>query len=173
LLLHDKPLYLMKKYAIFIILLFLIPNVYSLISGHESFPFTPAPMFTHYVEKNSHFYEFQFIGKKDAAEVKLKAFHKHNTGFLSQNRFFFDQVYGSVEQNYPIGTVKQDGKKEFEQRVAKFFNVYFDYPEAKKMEQIKLVVNEYDNSFKLTDAHVVGIYDNQTKQFNHIWGSQQ
>lgn len=163
----------MKKYALFIILLFLIPNVYSLIIGHESFPFTPAPMFTHYVERKSHFYEFQFIGVTDTTEVKLKAYHKSNTGFLAQNRFFFDQIYGSMEHNYPISTVENDSSEGLEQRVSKFFNVYFDYPQARSVQQIKLVVNQYDNAYNLTASHVVGLYNNQTRKFNHTWGKQQ
>jgi len=159
----------MKKYAVFIILLFVLPNLYSVIFGHESYPFTPAPMFTHYVDEKSDFYEFLFFGETDTGEVKLKARHQHNTSVVSQNRFFFDQIYGSVEHNYPIGTVKEDSKKAFETRLTQFFIIYFDYPEASKIRQIKLVVNKYDYNYKLTDAHVVGIYDNQTKQFTHTW----
>jgi hypothetical protein len=163
----------MKRYAAVIILIFLIPNLCSLIFGHESFPFTPAPMFTHYVDKKSTFYEFQFQGVSDTGTVKLKPYHKDNKGFIMTNRFFFDQIYGSVEHNYPIGTVKNDSEKKFEQRLSKFFSVYFNYPEARDVRQIKLVVNQYDNSYKQTASHVVGIYDNVTKQFKHTWRQQQ
>ena len=160
----------MKKYAVFIILIFVVPNLYSVISGHESYPFTPAPMFTHYVDEKSNFHEFLFFGESDTGEVKLKPRHQHNTSVVSQNRFFFDQIYGSVEHNYPIGTVKEDSEKAFEARLTQFFNTYFDYPEASHIQQIKLVVNQYDNNYKLTDAHIVGIYDSKTKQFTHTWG---
>jgi hypothetical protein len=163
----------MKRYAAFIILLFLIPNICSLLFGHESFPFTPAPMFTHYVDKNSHVYEFQFDGLSDTGVVKLKPYHKDNKGFLSENRFFFDQIYGSVEHNYPIGTVKNDSKERFTRRLSSFFSVYFDYPEARNVRQIKLVVNEYDKDYKRTASHVVGVYDNLTKEFKHTWVEPQ
>jgi hypothetical protein len=163
----------MKRYAAVIILIFLLPNLYSLIVGHESFPFTPAPMFTQYVPKKAQFYDFNFVGQNESGEVKLKPKHKHNTSPISYNRFFFDQIYGSALPNYPVGTVKNDTKKRFEERLSKFFQLYFDYPEAKLHKQIKLVVNAYDNNYKLTDSHVVGIYEPESNHFTHTWGTQK
>jgi hypothetical protein len=163
----------MKRYATIIILIFVLPNLYALIVGHESFPFTPAPMFTQYVPKQAQFYDFNFLGQADTGEVNLKPQHHHNKNSISYNRFFFDQIYGSILPDYPIGRVKNDTKKQFEERLSNFFNVYFNYPEAKGLKQIKLVVNAYDNNYQLIDSHVVGIYEPESKHFNHTWGTHQ
>jgi hypothetical protein len=163
----------MKKYAIIVILIFVLPNLYALIVGHESFPFTPAPMFTQYVPKNAQFHDFTFLGEVDSGEVNLKPQNEFNKNSISYNRFFFDQIYGSVSPDYPIGTVKNDTKERFEKRLSNFFSLYFNYPEAKRVKQIKLVVNAYDNNYKLVDSHVVGIYKPESNQFNHTWGTHQ
>jgi uncharacterized protein YozE (UPF0346 family) len=160
----------MRIFAGFVILVFLIPNAYALLVGHESYPFTPAPMFTQYIDEKTNFYDLIFVGQNGSQEVVLSPESQDNQTKVAQRRFFFDQVYGSADKNYPIGERQHDTKGAFESRMTRFFNVYFNYPEANKFKMIKLVARQYTSDYKETESHVVGIYDNTTKHFTHIWG---
>ena len=60
-----------KKYAIIIFCLFIIPNVFVVVLGIESFPLTCAPMFGHYINSNTELYEFKFEGVKNEQSIDL------------------------------------------------------------------------------------------------------
>jgi hypothetical protein len=158
-----------KLFAGLIILIFIFPNLYAVIRGRESYPFTPAPMFAHYIGKKSNFYDFVFIGEGDTAEASVFPKHPGHRNELAIKRFFFDRIYGSVEKNSPFWSNHSDDKEQFEQRLASFFKVYFNELEKSGFKRIRLVVIQYDHRYTESASHTVGTFDLSTKLFTHTW----
>ncbi|MEO6150870.1 MAG: hypothetical protein ABIN95_11745 [Mucilaginibacter sp.] len=152
-----------KVFAAFVMLAFLLPNAYTIYQGKESYPFTPAPMFGHYVGDSTHFYSFQFTANG-------KPFAPDNLSNLMLKRMFFDKVYWSVDPKSPLGHFDNDSKPVFEQRLSKFFSTYVKYLTTDTtIHTIQLSVNQYDRKYRQLDAHTVGYYNHDTKRFTQTW----
>ena len=162
-----------KLYAACVKLVFLLPNVYAIINGRESYPFTPAPMFGHYIGDKSLFYDFRFIAEGPAGETPVLPEHPEHKSRLAIKRFFFDRIYGSVEKNSPLWDNEHDDRQEFEQRLSKFFRVYFKDLHNADYKSIRLDVKQYNKEYKEVASHIVGSYDLSTQHFTQEWNNKQ
>jgi len=162
-----------KIYAACVILLFLVPNVYAILNGKESYPFTPAPMFGHYIGDQSAFYDFVFVAIGESGEKKVLPSHPEHKNRLAIKRFFFDRVYGSVEKNSPLWDNEHDSKEEFEQRLSSFFSAYFKDLDKSGFSSIRLDVKKYNKDYKELTSHTVGSFNLSTQHFTQTWNSKQ
>lgn len=162
-----------KIYALCVIIVFIVPNLCSVIKGRESFPFTPAPMFSHYVGDDENFYDFVFTGLGDTVEKVLIPTHTEHKNQLAIKRYFFDKIYGSVEKNSPLWDNQNDTKEAFEERLSGFFRVYFKNLENNNIKHIRLEVKQYDHHYFEISSHLVGSFDISTKHFTKTWGKNQ
>jgi hypothetical protein len=166
-----------KTYAILVILAFTIPNLFVIYNGKESFPFTHAPMFGHYIGENTNFYDFAFIGEDGNKETKIYPTHvnprRSNDLFIS--RFFFNEAYGSVEDKAPFGRFKADSKEAMEQRMERFFPAYFKFlhSDTSPIKKVRLEVSQFTRDYKLKDTHLLGYYDVESKNYVHQWKNNQ
>lgn len=159
-----------KFYAACVLLVFILPNLYAIIKGRESYPFTPAPMFSHYVGDNSKFYDFEFIAEGDSFERVVNPEHSEHRNQLAIKRFFFDRIYGSVEKNSPLWDEENDSRRKLEKRLSSFFKVYFKHLENSDIKVIRLVIKEYDHNYTAIESHQAGSFSFSNKHFIHTWG---
>ena len=166
-----KTLFANKIYALLIMLAFILPNAYIIWKGKEEYPYTPAPMFGHYIGGQTRFYDIKFFAKGQLTRNEVLPFHKEFSNQLSIGRFFFDRVYGSVEPNTPLGDFSNESREKFEKRMENFCAVYFGYlkKDENKYRELELVVNQYDRKYNLLNSHLIGYYDINNNQFKHIW----
>jgi hypothetical protein len=162
-----------KWYAACVFLVFLLPNLYAVIKGRESYPFTPAPMFSHYIGDTSKFYDFVFIAEGDSFERVVDPAHPEHKNQLAIKRFFFDRVYGSVEKNSPLWDEENDNKEKLEKRMSNFFRVYFKHLQHSNIKRIRLEVKEYDHNYDALKSHRAGSFLFSTNNFVHTWGRTQ
>ncbi|HEY1025733.1 MAG TPA: hypothetical protein VGE26_11255 [Sphingobacteriaceae bacterium] len=161
-----------KFFAAMVMLLFILPNLAAVIIGRESYPFTPAPMFAHYIGDRSNFYDFAFIAEGDSLETAVVPKHPEHRNELAIKRFFFDRIYGSVERNSPLWSNNNDDRNQLETRLNKFFSTYFKDLDGGGYKRIRLEVKQYDHKYAELASHTVGVFDLSTKHFTHTWSSQ-
>ena len=150
-------------------------NLFAVASSYENWPFTPAPMFAHYIDANTPRYAFVFEGiYEDGTTRKL---HYNDVGaHWSLGRFFFKYVYGSVEAGGVFTEFSNDSKAAFEKRLSKFFTVFVrEHNEQQRFKtgriaQIRLLVQPLDKDDDR--PHEVGVYSSATKSFTHMWGQE-
>lgn len=162
-----------KIYAACVFLAFILPNLYAVIKGRESYPFTPAPMFSHYIGDTTKFYDFVFIAEWDSFERVVDPEHSEHKNQLAIKRFFFDRVYGSVEKNSPLWNEENDNKEKLEKRMSNFFSVYFKHLQNSDIKSIRLEITEYDHNYTAIASHQAGSFFFSTKHFIHSWGKNQ
>jgi hypothetical protein len=166
-----------KIYAVVVMAALIIPNLYIIYNGKESFPFTQAPMFGHYVGEETNFYDFAFIGEDGINETKIYPCHKNirtsNDLFIS--RYFFNEIYGSMEENAPFGRFENDSKDALQKRMDKFFSAYFKYlfSDTSTIRKVRLEVSQFNRNYQFKDKHVIGYYDVLSKNFTHSWKNNQ
>ncbi len=158
-----------KAFAFLVMAVFIAPNLYVFYTGHESFPFTHAPMFGHYIGEDTQFYDFEFVG--DDQKRWYPSYREPLPGKDRViRRFFFNRVYGSMEPSsfsyYPA-----DSKEAFVQRLEKFFPAYFRYLHADSatVGKIHLEVWRYDARYAPVEKHTVGYYDVPARKFYFTW----
>lgn len=163
-----------KWSAALVMLFFAAPNVYYAAIGNEDFPYTCAPMFAHYIGKDTRFYNFKFIAEYPNGE-KILPPNIGTMGELRAMRFFFSKVYGSSEEISPFGDHLNDTPRQFEERLARYFRQYLkDLPEEEKanlpnLKQLRLEVWRFDAKDQVDLKHVVGYYSPTTEKFTHVW----
>jgi len=168
-----------KVFAVLVMCAFILPNLYAITMGREAFPFTPAPMFGHYIGPNTYFYDIDFIGQNNQTEKNLYPGLNKKTEQTSNfviMRFFLNKVYGSAEVISPLGYFEQDTPAKLEERMQNFFSNYFKADLANDtthINTVRLEVSQYDRNYKLLAKHVIGYYDVQSKNFKHTWTSNQ
>lgn len=162
-----------KALAACVTAVFIIPNLYTMLKGQESFPFTPAPMFCHYIGENTRFYDFEFVGEGDSVEKVVAPYHAEHENPLAVKRFFFDKIYGSAEAGSPFGYYEQDTREKLQQRLGEFCAVYFKYLNDPGLKRLRLRVREYDTNYVETASHVIGYFDIASQHFIHTWNQEQ
>ncbi|RCH55754.1 hypothetical protein DJ568_07685 [Mucilaginibacter hurinus] len=144
-------------------LAFLVPNIYIICKGKESYPFTPAPMFGHYVGDSTLFYSIEFTANG-------KNFGTDHLNNHMVKRMFFDQVYWSVDPESPLGNFDNDSKQAFENRLTNFFSAYYKHLTSDTaIHRIDLSVTQYNRKYQPLAKHNVGYYDHTTGKFIHTW----
>ncbi len=162
-----------KLWAISFMAVILIPNMVSIIAGKESFPYTNAPMFAHYIGPGTNFYDVKFIAADGKKQVQVFPSYGATNyyGHLKEMRFFFSKIYGPAEPASPFGYFQNDTPEKLEQRLTKFFIAYFPYTDSALVtpEIIRLEIEQYNHQNKFLSAHEIGYYDLQKKRFYHTW----
>ncbi|MDO1449472.1 hypothetical protein Q0590_24565 [Rhodocytophaga aerolata] len=165
-----------KVYAVSVMVAFLLPNLYVMYSGHESFPFTHAPMFAHYIDETTLFYDFEFIGQKGHQETFL--YPSYESPLPSKDRvirrFFFNKVYGSMEAS-SFSHFEHDTQEQFIRRLELFFASYFGYLQHDTLgiQTVRLEVHQYNADYQLTEKHTLGYFDVSTGKFQYTWTNRQ
>jgi len=160
-----------KLIAIIIMLVFILPNAYTIIIGKETYPYTPAPMFGHYIGDETLFYKIKFIAKGPGGEKEVLPLHEEHQNALAISRFFFDKIYGSVEAKTPLGNFADETRGKFKSRMEQFCSVYFAHvkKEDPQVDRIDFVVDQFNRNYDLKNTHAIGYYDFLTHQFIHTW----
>lgn len=159
-----------KSYAFVVMLLFIIPNLYYITIGRESFPFTQAPMFGHYVGEDTRFFSFHYILESDSTRQEI--FPDYNIKMplaeISLKRFFFNSIYGSVEKKSPFGYYENDTKEALEGRMGLYFQAFFQ-SHINKNSKIWVDIIQYNRQYATKDKHTIGYFDGVTNRFVHTW----
>ena len=113
---------LRKQYATLLFACFLIPNIGVVVFGIESFPFTCAPMFGHYIDKETPLYLLKFEGVTDTETIDLVNYFGKPEDFFM--RHFFSKVYGSTQAISPFTNKISESKEAFQHRMNTFFKHY-------------------------------------------------
>ena len=111
-----------KNYMFFIAAIFLLPNLFVMALGIESFPYTQAPMFGHYIDSETKLYLLKFEGHKDGQTIDLVDYYgKSELRFI---RHFFSKVYGSSEYFTPFSGRVIEDEERFNERLNLFFESF-------------------------------------------------
>ena len=168
-----------KIFAVLIMGVFILPNMYSIIFGREAFPFTPAPMFAHHIGTKTLFYDINFVGQSNKADTILYPSLENNAiqyrNFATM-RFFLNKVYGSAEAISPLGYFAQDNQAKFEKRMSVFMSNYFRKASTStnpQIDTIRLEIKQYNRNYQLQANHIIGYYNTKSKTFKHVWKRDQ
>ncbi|WP_375324224.1 hypothetical protein [Flagellimonas sp. GZD32] len=150
-----------KNYVLFLGVLFLLPNIFVVVLGIESFPFTSAPMFGHYVNDDSNLYLLKFEGHNKDTIIELVDYYgKSEYTFV---RHFYGKAYGSSEYLTPFADRIFEDEDKFNKRLKAFFENYNRFLQDKhnlhfqKIEVKIAKVDKFRNN--LSDFETFGIYD--------------
>jgi len=167
----------MKKKNIYqtsVILLLLIPNMFVMLFGIESFPYTCAPMFGHYIDAKTNLYLFQFEGvNKDKSTDLVDYLGKPEDFFM---RHFFSKVYGSTHPISPFTNKLSESDVAFQNRMAVFFEHYTKVLKEKynlSFEQINFKAVHVNQDRKpLAQPKLVGYYNCLNKTYVSAFKNQ-
>ncbi|SDK00920.1 hypothetical protein SAMN05421823_101643 [Catalinimonas alkaloidigena] len=164
-----------KRYAILVIVLFLLPNLFVVVTGLESYPFTCAPMFGHYIGDGTEFYAFRYIGETPAAAEVDLPLNLGKRDLVPSGRYFFSKVYGSCYDYSPFGSRPNDSPAKLEERLSSYFTAYTealpiaDTSTTYDLKSIRLEVWRLDEARNPVEKRVVGTYDVNAKKFTHTY----
>lgn len=153
--------------SIFIVA-FLLPNLWAFVDPYETFPYTSAPMFAHYVDEDTPRYRFRFVTEGGGEEHELRATDLGLAG-VEFTRYFFGHVYGSTDPTTPFAVAGGDTPAEFEARLSAFFRdvqAVLERRDAKQLSGIRLEVVRLDADNRDANVRVVGHYDATTQRFS-------
>lgn len=149
----------------------LIPNIFVIICRIESFPFTCAPMFGHYINDETDLYLFKFEGENESSKVDLVDYYGTEEIFFM--RHFLSKVYGTTESISPFNNKLSESESDFNLRMNTFFIYYSNFLlEHHKLnfDKINLQVKKVDkNRNSLSGYETIGIYDCGTKTYNSFF----
>ncbi len=150
----------------------LLPNLVAIICGVEDWPYTPAPMFAHYVDNSTPRYSFGFVAKLSDGSTKELGYYSVGANW-SLMRFFFKYVYGSVDHSSVFEEYPSDTKSAFESRLTKFFSAFVTEYEKRsngvKVSALILQARKLEpNSKKFLEFHEVGVFKDGA--FTHTYG---
>lgn len=158
---------LKKIYKFIVITLVLIPNLFVIVFGIESFPYTCAPMFGHYIDDKTDFYLLQFEGVNDSTTTDLTDYYGKPDAFFI--RHFFSKVYGSTDDISPFTNKLEESPEAFQSRMNEFFNHYSLFIKKEynlSFDRINLkaqIVNQ--NREALTASKNIGYFDCKTGHY--------
>lgn len=157
-------------YKKFVLTLILIPNIFVITLGVESFPLTCAPMFGHYINDDTDLFLLKFEGEKDSVKIDLVDYYgKPEDLFV---RHFFSKVYASTKPISPFSNKLTETPEAFENRMNSFFinytkfideeyNLFFD-----KINVSVKKVNQKRNA--LSDYEMIGFFDSKENSYNSL-----
>ncbi|MEO0527062.1 MAG: hypothetical protein AAFZ89_07540 [Bacteroidota bacterium] len=157
-----------KIYLIVVSMVLLLPNLFVVVMGIESFPYTCAPMFGHYVDDNTNFYVLKFEGLTDDGE-KIDLVDYYGKLEIYFVRHFFSKAYGSIDPINPFSGRLSDNEEDFLKRMDIFFENYKTFLE----KEHELFFNRIDISVAKVDAKrnilkdykLMGYYDFNTESY--------
>lgn len=162
-----------RAWAWTVSLAFLLPNLWFVFLGRESFPFTSAPMFAHYIGPETPLFYFEFNGVTQEGALLPIAPDKLGRNERLLIRYFFSYVYGSTHPNRVFGLPEGNTPEIFAERMRRFFRAAYG-PLQKRWQgpsltaiQVHLV--EIDRARKPIDRRVLGSYSVSDDQYTHLW----
>lgn len=161
------PKKIKKIYKSVIIALVLIPNIFVMVFGIESFPYTCAPMFGHYIDDNTNLYLLKFEGVKDSTATDLTDYYGKPDEFFI--RHFFSKVYGSSEDISPFTDKLSESPEAFQNRMDEFFNDFTENMLDKhnlSFDKIVLsAVKVNHNREPQSESKIIGHFDTKTRSY--------
>jgi hypothetical protein len=156
-----------KTYKIVVTSLLILPNIFVVIMGVESFPYTCAPMFGHYINNNTSLYLFKFEGETNDNKIDLIDYlGKPESQFM---RHFFSKVYGSTSPISPFTNKLSESETQFYQRMNMFFKHYDAFLKSNyniNLDRINIkVVKTNQQREPLSEAECIGYYDCSKKVY--------
>lgn len=148
----------------------MIPNLFAIVLGIESFPFTQAPMFGHYINDNTNLYVLKFEGHTKEGKVDLVDYYgKSELRFI---RHFFSKVYGSSEYFTPFSGRVFEDKERFDERLTLFFENFENFlweEHQLRFDKIEITIAQVDKDRNLlSDFEPFGVYDSSSKEYQVI-----
>lgn len=158
-----------KTYKYLIITLLVLPNVFVMLLGIESFPYTCAPMFGHYINEDTSLYLLEFEGVHNGKTTNLINYLGKPEDFFM--RHFFSKVYGSTEAISPFTNKLNESEVAFQYRMNTFFKHYtsmlkHEYQLSFDTINIKAVKVNQDRT-PLAKPEIIGFYDLHKNQYNN------
>ncbi|NJX15176.1 hypothetical protein [Tamlana crocina] len=154
-------------YKYFIFALVLLPNVFVMVFGIESFPYTCAPMFGHYIDSNTNLYLLKFEGVKDSIATNLTDYYGKPDEFFI--RHFFSKVYGSAEDISPFTDKLSENPEAFQNRMDEFFNGFnknmLDKHNLSFDKIVLRTVKVNHNREPQSESKIIGYFDTKTKSY--------
>jgi hypothetical protein len=167
-----------RRFGVVASLVFLLPHVLTIVSPHEEFPFTSAPMFAHYLGEATPRYRFLFTAEFDDSrspqEVRGAQLGVAGVEFT---RYFFGKVYRSIDPDSPFTGPGSDTPAAFEGRMTTFLGRMAavlqrrDPVRWRGLQRLRLEVVRMDARNHPVDVHEVGVYQVSAGRFFHTWRS--
>ena len=149
----------------------LLPNLYVVIGGRESFPFTSAPMFGHYVGETTPLFMFEFRGvQRDGGTMVI------DPGWSGRAeaqvvRSFFSKFYGSTEARSPFGEHPDDTPQKLAARLERFFAVFHAAlargDKVPELTAIELHLVRIDRDRHPLERQQLGVYQVESNTYTH------
>ena len=166
-----NKLFKKNTYLKIVAVLILAPNIFVAVLGIESFPYTCAPMFGHYIDDNTDLYLFKFEGVNDSTTTNLTNYYGKSEDLFI--RHFFSKVYGSTHAISPFDSKLTESKSDFQYRMNAFFNHFSNFILAEynlSFKQINLSVKSVDqNRNIITDFKPIGYFDYSDKKYHVLY----
>lgn len=158
---------LKKIYKPLVIALVLLPNIFVIIFGIESFPYTCAPMFGHYIDNDTELYLIKFEGVNDTTSVDLTEYYGKPESFFV--RHFFSKVYGSTQAISPFTNKLSESPNAFQSRMNEFFKHYSEFISKEyklSFDRIDLKVKRVNQERKdLSSLKTIGFFDCNSQNY--------
>tara|TARA_R110002050_G_scaffold296426_1_gene456393 strand:- start:40572 stop:41087 length:516 start_codon:yes stop_codon:yes gene_type:complete len=161
-------------YLIFVFSIVLLPNIFVMIMGIESFPYTCAPMFGHYIDDKTDLYLLKFEGENGTDKIDLlDNYGKSPKGLFI--RHFFSKAYGTTSKISPFSNTLTDSKVEFNTRMKAFFENFSTFLSKEynmSFDKINILIKKVDqNRNSLTNYSLIGFYNSEKKQYYSTYES--
>lgn len=152
-------------------LFILLPNLFVVVAGIESFPYTCAPMFGHYINENTSLYTLKFEGVNESGATNLIDYYgKSEVNFI---RHFFSKVYGSTKTISPYSNRLSESPDLFNKRMNLFFEHYISFIDAEynlSFDKIDLNVKQVDQHRNdITEYELIGYFDVKEKKYYSLY----
>lgn len=155
-------------YRWLVYVLILTPNIFASIVGVESFPYTSAPMFGHYVGEQTQLYLLKFEASSGEEHFDLDPFYGRPEPYFI--RHFFSKVYGSPGHISAFNGRLSESPQKFQSRMNTFFSDFANQLLERhnlEFDKIYLKAIRVDKErTPLAKTVVLGFYDTETKQYN-------
>ena len=162
-----RQIFKAKNYKWLVYFFILAPNIFAAIVGVESFPYTSAPMFGHYVGKETELYLLQLEALSGEERINLAPYYGRPQAYFI--RHFFSKVYGSQGNISAFNGRLSESPVEFQRRMNTFFGDFTTYVlenHELKLQQIYLKAIKVDKDRKpLAGPVMLGYYDTTTNQY--------
>lgn len=154
-------------YVILIYLLILIPNGIVIFYGLESFPYTCAPMFAHYLDQDTPIYVQRFDGYVGDEKIDLTEYFGKNSVIFNRN--FFCKYHGGNGTRTPYSNWIEDTEENYLNRMKVFFDYYGTYVENTHnmvLDSIHCSIQQVDKERVPKGPTITyGVYHKNTKTY--------
>ena len=149
----------------------LTPNIFAAIIGLESFPYTSAPMFGHYVGEETKLYLIKLEGIKGEEGIDLAPYYGRPESYFI--RYFFSKVYGSRDKITAFNGRLSENPGKFQKRLDEFFTrLIKDVHDKHQLDLQKIYLKAIqvdEDRNPLGTAIVLGYFDAETNQYTGLY----